>query len=534
MQMAVKKGKLFYGGHILTVTDNHEVNAVLVEGDTILDVGEVNELRQKYGDQQLSLINLKGQTMIPGFIDAHSHFTQVAMGFFQLSLEKVTDFSEIKPLVDQFIKRNDIRKGDWIQANQYSFSPGKDQPTIEQLNSLSPDNPLIIQHKSGHFGLSNSRALKELGITSQTPEIAGGIIGKEENKLTGYLEENAYFTYAKKIPLPTVEQLKKAYQLAQDKYASYGITTIQEGMLVKQMIPLYQFLYQSDILKLDVVTYSDVETFSTIKEMVKGNTKNYINHIRVGGIKIFLDGSPQGRTAWMLTPYEDDSKYFGYGTMSDQEVEHAMEMAVENDVQLIAHCNGDAAAAQMIACLERVSFREPSVIKKRFVMIHGQLLQPSQMPKMRRLGMIVSFFVAHVFYWGDIYIKNFGLSRAKQISAAKSALDCGLDFTFHQDAPVIEPNMIETLWCAVNRETKEGISLGSEEQISIEAALKAVTINAAYQYGEEKRKGSIEPGKQADFVILDKNPLSVPSTLLRSINVTETIKLGETVFTHPQ
>lgn len=171
----------------------------------------------------------------------------------------------------------------------------------------------------------------------------------------------------------------------------------------------------------------------------------------------------------------------------------------------------------------------PSIQNMRTVIIHAQFLQKNQIKRAAELGIIASFFVAHVWYWGDTHIKNLGFERASRMSPAASALSNGLLFTFHQDAPVIQPNMLETIWSAVCRRTKSGVDL-KEEKISVLEALKAVTVNGAFQYFEEDKKGTISPGKKADFVILDRNPLEVPLEELRKIVVLQTIKDGKCIF----
>lgn len=184
----------------------------------------------------------------------------------------------------------------------------------------------------------------------------------------------------------------------------------------------------------------------------------------------------------------------------------------------------------MIRCLAEEEKEYPVLKTLRPVMIHAQLLGADQIPEAASLGILASFFVAHVYHWGDVHIRNFGFDRASKISPAASALRAGFPFTFHQDSPVIPPDMLETVWCAVNRRTEEGILLGGEECISPLEALKAVTIHAAYQYHEENEKGSLHAGKTADFVILDRDPLKTAVSELRYIKVLETIKEGVTVF----
>ena len=164
------------------------------------------------------------------------------------------------------------------------------------------------------------------------------------------------------------------------------------------------------------------------------------------------------------------------------------------------------------------------------MMIHAQLLRPDQVPLLRQLSMIASFFVAHVYHWGDVHVENFGWDRASQISPAKTALENGVVFDFHQDSPVIPPNMVETLWCAVNRRTKSGQLLGENQRLTTEEALRAITANAAYALFEEGAKGTLAPGKRADLVILDRDPLTCPPEELNRLQVMETIKDGETVY----
>lgn len=255
--------------------------------------------------------------------------------------------------------------------------------------------------------------------------------------------------------------------------------------------------------------------------------KKYHNNFKLGGYKIFLDGSPQGKTAWMRTPYREDNKYFGYNTMNNIDVEETIKIAKDTNMQLLAHCNGDKAAEQYINSIKK--FKD-GIEKIRPVMIHAQLVGIDQLSDLKKYNIIPSFFIAHVFYWGDIHIKNFGYERASKISPANSALKKDILFTFHQDSPVINPNMFETIWCATTRKTKNGIILGESERISVLDAIKAVTINSAYQYFEEDKKGSIKEGKLANLIIVDKNPLEVSLDELKNIQVLETLKEGIPLF----
>lgn len=244
--------------------------------------------------------------------------------------------------------------------------------------------------------------------------------------------------------------------------------------------------------------------------------------------KIFLDGSPQGKTAFMLQPYEGEKEYRGYPTMKDNEVIGAMEYAASRKIQLLAHCNGDGAAEQFLNCAEKAAERFPIIRNLRFVMIHAQFVTPSQLERAKGLGIIPSFFTAHSYYWGDTHIKNLGFERASRMSPAKSALEMGIPFTFHQDSPVTEPDMLESVKCAVRRVTKSGVKL--DEGIPVFEAIKGVTASAAYQYGEETRKGTLEQGKNEDIVIMDKNPLEEEVSCLDAIKIAATVKSGKRVY----
>ncbi|MEG2153256.1 MAG: amidohydrolase [Clostridia bacterium] len=520
---------LYYNGTILTMEGSSLPEAVLSEDGVILAVGDYDALIARATNA--ARVDLAGKTMLPAFIDAHSHFSSYATSFLQASLEECTTFDEIAQQIQSFIASNGISEGQWINCRGYDHNllVEKSHPNLAFLDACAPNNPLVLQHASGHVGVFNTLGMAELGVTYDTPAPAGGVIGHENGALTGYMEENAFFTYLKKVPMADMKAMMSAFEKAQDGYAAHGISTIQEGMAVGQLIPLYTMLLGRNMLKLDVVAYADMKDADDLFTAFPASVNKYNQHFKFGGYKIFLDGSPQGRTAWMKTPYVGENNYCGYGTMQDSEVFDAVSFAAKNHMQILAHCNGDAAAEQYIDAIKAVSHKA-DIAKLRPVMIHAQFLAREQLPDVKELGIIPSFFIAHVFHWGDAHIKNFGIERAAQISPACSALKQDILFTFHQDTPVIGPDMLETVWCAVKRRTKDGTFLGEDECISVYDALKAVTINAAYQYFEENKKGSIRAGKNADFVILDKNPLAVDPMTIRDIAVLATIKDGQVLY----
>ena len=546
---------LYYNGTILTMEDRRpQVEAVLTEDGRILDTGTWDKVKERAGDKTRRL-DLQGRVMLPGFIDAHSHFTACASHTMEVDLGGACSFEDIITCIRQYIADKKIPEGKWVMASGYDHNRLKEHsnPRRKVLDQASPQNPLILKHQSGHMGVFNTMALNLLGVTGQTQAPQGGVIEMEGGLPTGYMEENAFLGFQGRVPMPSAEDFLTAYGRAQELYASYGITTVQEGLMAGRLVPLYQMLLKSGLLKLDLISYMDIRDSDAARNTFESHIKNYKGHMKIGGYKMFLDGSPQGRTAWMRTPYlpetpdvrekgqgdtcpetyETKENYRGYNTLEDSQVKENVLKAELEDMQLLAHCNGDMAAEQYMDQLETVyrelesgHSRKPGFYRGdiRPVMMHAQLLGLDQLERVKKLGVIPSFFLAHVYHWGDIHMRNFGPERAGRISPAASALKEGICFTLHQDSPVIMPDMMETLWCAVNRRTREGKVLGPEERIPVWDALKAVTVNGAYQYFEENEKGTVTPGKKADFVVLEQNPLETGADEIRNIRVLATIK----------
>ena len=510
--------KIYINGDFITL-ENDNIEALATENDKIIKTGSKAEILE-VADANTEIIDLKGNTLMPSFIDAHSHIFALAKSLMQISIDGLTSIEEIKNCLDKYKKEN-ITDG-WIIVNGYdnNILKNREHITKQELDEIFPDTPVIIENKSRHNGIANSKALEELNITKTTPDSEGGRILFD----TGLLEENAFIDSLKKIPLPKIEEIMNAFKEAQETYASHGITMAQEGVITNELAKIYKLLADKHEIFLDVVAYMDYRNVDEIKKEYSKFINKYNNNFKIGGIKIFLDGSPQAKTAWLREAYANEPEYYGYRIMKDEDVEEILENSKESNFQILAHCNGDKAAEQYINAIKKVSGL------KRPVMIHAQLLGLDQLPDVKKYNIIPSFFISHIYYFGDIHIKNLGMKRAEHISPAGSSLKKNILFTFHQDTPVIEPDMFETIWCAVNRTTRDGKVLGEDEKISVLEAIKTVTINAAYQYGEEKIKGSLKAGKNADFIIVDKNPLKVAKDELRNIKILETIKDGKVIW----
>ena len=510
--------KIYINGDFITL-ENDNIEALATENDKIIKTGSKAEILE-VADANTEIIDLKGNTLMPSFIDAHSHIFALAKSLMQISIDGLISIEEIKNCLDKYKKEN-ITDG-WIIVNGYdnNILKNREHITKQELDEIFPDTPVIIENKSRHNGIANSKALEELNITKTTPDPEGGRILFD----TGLLEENAFIDSLKKIPLPKIEEIMNAFKEAQETYASHGITMAQEGVITNELAKIYKLLADKHEIFLDIVAYMDYKNVDEIKKEYSEFINKYNNNFKIGGIKIFLDGSLQAKTAWLREAYINEPEYYGYRIMKDEDVEELLENSKESNLQILAHCNGDKAAEQYINAIKKVSGL------KRPVMIHAQLLGLDQLPDVKKYNIIPSFFISHIYYFGDIHIKNLGMKRAEHISPAGSSLKKNILFTFHQDTPVIEPDMFETIWCAVNRTTRDGKVLGEDEKISVLEAIKTVTINAAYQYGEEEIKGSLKAGKNADFIIVDKNPLKVAKDELRNIKILETIKDGKVIW----
>ncbi|NLA71529.1 MAG: amidohydrolase family protein [Clostridiaceae bacterium] len=521
---------LWTNGSILNITNQTDYDWITTNDDLILDLGFKNN--QPNSDIFDNVIDLEGATLMPAFIDPHSHFSANVYSFIQADLSECLSFEDIGNTIKNHIVENKLTDDEWITATGYdhNFLEEKDHPRKEVLDAISLTNPIAIHHQSGHFGVFNSAALAYLGIDENTPVPSGGSIETDENGLTGYMEENAFIDSVKRAPMPDMDAIQSSIEKAAHRYLSYGITTVQEGMMVKELIPLYEAIINGPDLHIDIIYYTGLADKDKVLDRFPLTVDDYHSNVKFGGVKLFLDGSPQGKTAWLREPYLGDEDNCGYGTMSDQQLYDGLTKAYEEEVQPLAHCNGDAAVAQYVNVIRKLKAEGKDLGPLRPVVIHAQLLGRDQMKDIDELGMIPSFFLAHIFHWGDIHIANFGMDRADYISPAKTALSYGIPFTLHQDSPVIPPNMIETIACAVNRTTKQGVVLGESEKLTAQEAITAVTSNAAHQYFEEGIKGTLETGKRANFVILSDNPMTVRNDQINSIQVLKTVKDGRVVY----
>lgn len=518
------------------------VDALVIRNGVIEFTGDAGEAMEAAGAGH-KMVNLNGQTLVPGFIDGHAHFANYGLQAIGAQLLAPPDAGcKDIPTLIQILREwntpeNRALTG-WIFGTGFDDSVLEEKrfPTRHDLDQVSTEYPIMILHISGHFAVVNSKGLEMLGLGPDTPDPEGGVIRREADGITpnGVLEELAAIPYMIKalMPLDTTAT-ERFFQAGQDMALSYGYTTAQEGRAM-QNHQLLAANAEAGKLKLDVVSYID---YLLVDQYMgsKWDSKAYTNHYRIGGMKVTLDGSPQGRTAWRTQPYlippdGQGPEYAGYPAIpSDSTVQAILDKGFRNNWQTLIHANGDAAMDQMIRTL-RPLVEKYGKGDRRNTLIHGQYVREDQLDSFRELDVIASLFPLHTFYWGDWHKQLIGDSLGNRISPTRTALNKGLKLTIHSDAPVALPNLMRVVWTAVQRTSRSGIVIGEGERLTPYEALQAITIWSAYQHFEEESKGSLVVGKIADLVILDQNPLKVEPDAIKDIQVVETVKNGETVF----
>ena len=541
---------LYFGGSILTMAGDTPAyaEAVLVTDGRIVFVGDLADARGMATPERE--VDLQGHMLLPGFIDGHGHVFNAGIQKLVANLLPPPDgegdsVASLVELLKTWQGQNDgaIAKTGWIIGFGYDDSQLKEQrhPTATELDQVARDIPVLIIHQSGHLGAMNHKGLALAGITADTANPEGGIIRREADGKTpnGVLEEMAMFQPLFRLFGELDADSNEKIALAGiDAYKENGFTTAQEGRASPPASETWRKLANEGRLELDVAVYPDVQS-ATQYLLDEGTSATYQNRFRIAGAKLSLDGSPQGKTAWLTQPYKvppegKPADYAGYPAIpSAQERQRLVNLAFEHDWQLLTHCNGDAAAQALIDAVA-VAAEEYGNEDRRNVMIHAQTVSEAQLDQMQALKIMPSFFSMHTYYWGDWHrAQTLGKEWAYHISPTASARKRGMIFTEHHDAPVALPSAIMILYTTVNRISRSGDIIGPDQRVSPYVGLKSLTEWAAWQYFEEDQKGTLEPGKLADFVILDKDPLAIPPEEIINIRVLETIKEGTSIYRAP-
>ncbi len=537
---------IYSGGSIITMRDGAmRAEAVAVRDGIIVAVGTKVEVDRLRG-ASTRVIDLAGQALLPGFIDAHGHVFTSGVQAASANLLPAPDgegnsIASIQELLRAYATTEIARRFNMIMGFGYDDAQIVEQrhPTRADLDAVSTEVPILLIHQSCHLGAMNTKALELAGITADTPDPQGGVIRREADGKTpnGVLEETAFMLGAMKIfPRLDPEQFAQLALMGQEMYIRHGFTTAQEGRATGPAHGSFVRLAEAGQMRIDVVSYLDMIFTDEPPEMkTDWYARTYRNRYRIGGVKLNLDGSIQGKTGYLTQPYRKPppgaaTNYRGYETLPDKVIAAKVDKAYANGWQVLAHCNGDAAIDQYLSAV-RDAVAKHGMADRRSVAIHAQTARLDQLDAMRELGVMPSFFGMHCFYWGDWHRdETLGPVRAERISPANSALRRGIMFTQHHDSPVAQPSAIRVLSSVVTRRTRSGDILGADERIGVADALRSLTIWAAYQHFEERTKGSIEVGKVADFVVLSADPFAVDIELLGDLVVRETIKDGVSIY----
>jgi predicted amidohydrolase YtcJ len=545
--LAQSADRIWTGGTIITMEDEAMRAEAIAEDDgKIVAVGTRAEVMKLKG-RNTEVIDLKGRTLLPGFVDAHGHIFLGGLQALSANMLAAPD-GEVKdiPSLIQTLK-------DWHAANAAAVEKGGliigfgydnsqlaelRHPTKEELDQVSTDLPVVIVHQSGHIGSVNSKMLEIMGLSADSKDPEGGVIQRKPGTTepNGTLEETAFFPAVGVLfKSAGPEGLKLFIREGAKLWARFGYTTAQEGRADPSVSKLIAEVGAAGGFDNDIAIYPDVLVDRDF--IASSHSRTYLNRVRVAGAKLTIDGSPQGFTAWRDKPYYDPvgnypEGYSGYAAANAEQVFSAIQWAAENGVQIMTHSNGERSSDLLIAALSAAQARFPAAHQSRPVLIHGQFLREDQVDSFKTLGVIPSLFPMHTFYWGDWHLEHtVGPVDGQNISPTGWVRKRDMIFTSHHDAPVAFPDSMRVLDATVTRRSrgKEQV-VGPDQRVDVITALKAMTIWPAYQHFEEDMKGSLKVGKLADFAILSADPTAVDPETIDQIKVTETIKEGRTIY----
>lgn len=540
---------IYIGGPIVTMDDGHPTaEAVAVQGGRVLLVGSRTEVMAIRG-ASTRVVDLGGRTLLPGFVDAHGHVSMVGFQAMSANLLPPPDgpnksIADLQKTLREY-QRSSSMPGKFGVIFGFGYDDAQlaeqRHPTRADLDAVSSEMPIVIVHQSSHLGVANSKALEMAGITAETKDPAGGVFRRENGAPNGVMEEVAFFSVLMKImPKLSPEESVAMLQAGQSLYLMFGYTTQQDGRATPGLVKTGMLASEWGRLKADVVSYPDALEMDG-QTFMDGPfySRSYTGHFRIGGVKLTLDGSPQGKTAWLTKAYfrppeHEKPGYAGFSVVTDERATAVYDSAFRHGWQVLTHANGDRAIDQMIACMRPALERAGSPTDHRSVLIHGQTMREDQVEAIREMGVFPSLFPMHTYYWGDWHRQSvLGPERAENISPTGWVLARGMKFSSHHDAPAANPDSMRVLSATVNRTTRTGYVLGAQHRVDPATALKAMTLWPAYQHFEEGSKGSIEPGKLADFVVLSENPLTIDRSRLAEVVVMETIKEDVSVYRRP-
>lgn len=529
---------IFKNGVVVTVDSaNSLCEAVAVKGNRIVYVGDNAGVEMWLGPDT-SVIDLAGRALLPGFIDSHMHLGmtgQNAAVIIDCNSNKVTSISQIQQKIREAAAK--VPKGAWIKATGYEQSKLKEgrHPTRDELDEAAPDNPVQLTRCCLHMGVYNTLALRAGGITGPEMFAPGEVVVDENGRMTGLLKETAC-TYMWDKVIYTKDEYLRSFKAANDILLSYGVTSMHDGSFYgEETIGLYQGACRNDIIKVRMYNllyhaYGKKKTIEWVNDFISTGIHGGLgdDHFRLGHVKILIDGSTSGPSCATSQPYSHDPALKGIQLYTQEEADDIIIKAHNAGFNVSAHAVGDVAVDVILTAIERAMAQNPRPCRHRIE--HCGIINENLLSRIKKAGIVPvpnpGFFNENA----EIYVKYYG-DRVNWMFPLRSYLDNGITAALGSDSPVIEADPMIGLYGALTRADKcSGIVAGKDQRIGIMDAIRMYTYNGAYASLEEKIKGSIEPGKLADLVILSGNILDTPVEELKSLKADMTVIDGQIVY----
>jgi hypothetical protein len=524
-------------GKIVTVEDAMpEVQAVAVRGDRVVALGSSAEMRRFTG-AATQVVDLKGQLVIPGFIEGHGHFTGVGEAQLNLKLMSVKSWDEIVAMVAEAAKS--AKPGEWIVGRGWHQEKwtARPQPNVEgfpthaSLDAVSPNNPVILTHASGHASFANAKAMELSGITRATPNPAGGEILKDaEGNPTGLLRETA--SGLVRTGRGDEARARKVLELASAEALSKGITTFQDAGSPFATIDLIRTMVDEGKLGVRLWVMIRANNAALGQNLAKYRMVDYANgRLTVRAIKHSIDGALGSRGAWLLEPYSDKPDSTGLNTTPIDVIAATATLALQHDYQLCVHAIGDRANRETLNIFEQAFKANPAKRDLRWRVEHAQHLSPADIPRFGRLGVIASMQGVHCTSDAPYVLERLGRKRAEEGAYVwQKLMKSGAVVTNGTDAPVEDVDPIAGYYASVSRKTRDGSVFFPDQRMSRMEALKSYTINAAYAGFDDGTRGSLKVGKYADMTVLSRDILTVPEDQIPAARVSYTIVGGRILY----
>lgn len=534
---------VYFNGDILTMQGDQPeyVEALVVQNDKILFAGKKSQALTQAGTNP-ALHNLKGTTLMPGFIDSWGHFTLVAQNTLGVNLGY---FAKNPPNTKAQALNKLLAEGKpfngWVLSSGYSAAMLSDGGlSLADLDKAFPDQPLLLQNISTLTGQVNTAGLKKLGITKDT-KVAGGFISVDPKtgQLTGELIGAPYMdAVARAVGQLSQDVTFDIFRKAEQIYLSNGFTTAQSYEATVDEMNKMRAASAQKAISIDLIA---LPTFDVVDELLKTNPNfkfgaydNNDRGFKVAGMMVPTDGAPQLRLAYFTKPYTDTGSFGkewrGFAAISQSSLDHYVKLAYQKNIPYFGYSNGDAGIDMTLSAITKAIKETGITENRRTVISHSFFAREDQLKQYQAQNIMAITLTNHIWMYGDVYLQILGEERANNISPLKTAEQLGVRIGIHNDTPSSGPNPMFTIWSAVNRKTLSGKTLGKEQQIGVYKALQGFTTSAAYQYKEESTKGALAKGMLADLVILDRNPLKVPPDDVKNIEVLQTIKHGKSLY----